>query len=133
MTAFIIDKIQPLKEIIPEAKINQIMCNLNIQFSIQYMEVEDNVYEWVLWNEDQGHKIMGVRTLDRDTALRRMAETISDVSKLESEKQAKYEKVVKETDVKRMDEKNETKTKQSSESSKNTEEHLSIFEEKEKR
>ena len=84
MTEFIIDKIYPLKDIIPEAKINQIMLNLNIQFSIQYMEVEDNVYEWVLWNEDQGQKIMGVRTLDRDIALRKIAETISDISNLES-------------------------------------------------
>ena len=52
MTKFIIDKIYPLKEIIPEAKIQQIMLNLNIQYSIQYIEVEDNIYEWVLWNED---------------------------------------------------------------------------------
>lgn len=85
LTKFILGKNQPLKEIAPEAKLTQILINKNIQFSIKYIEVENDNFEWQLWDEDKEKKIMGIRVEDRDEAVRMMAEILDDISVLNVE------------------------------------------------
>ena len=69
-----------MKEISPEAKLTQILINKNIQFSIKYLEVQDNIFEWTLWDEDKDKKIIGIRTEDRDEAVKNMCDIIANVT-----------------------------------------------------